>query len=133
MEPNTSLRNCIQLAKEFRTETNQSVRELIDGNRHIENLMGGNFVTEKEFEEEGYLHYIKQRMEANPGVLRNIDFFVFFGSKIDICILKPRHYLMLTNYICKLAKLPMINCCHDTEKCLSRRQIDAFNLNLRKM
>lgn len=127
-----NVRNCINLGQEFRDERDQSVKMLLQGNRHVANLMQCNFVTKEDFEEDGHLHYIKKRLETHSEVFCNIELFCLFGGKIDVCILRPRHYLMLTNYIRQLCDLPMMYCCDNANVCSLRNQIHVYNEQLIK-
>jgi hypothetical protein len=121
--------NCIKLAEYFMTETNQSIKNLLDENQEIENLMAANYVVKSDFEKDGNLHFIKERLEKDKdNLIMNRELFSMFGAKVNICMLKDRHYLTLTNYVLQLCELPMIYCC-DNRKCLLRHQIKSYNLS----
>lgn len=123
--------NCIKLSEQFMSETNQSIRKLIKENIEIEKLISSNFVLKNDFEKDGIYYFIKERLSNDSALIRNTELFSIFGSKINVCMLKHRHYLILTNYIRELSDLPMIYCCNDDKKeCLLRLQIDLYNKRL---
>jgi hypothetical protein len=110
-------------------ETNQSIKNLLDENQEIENLMAANYVIKSDFEKDGNLNFIKIRLENDKdNLITNRELFSMFGAKINICMLKDRHYLTLTNYVLQLCELPLIYCC-DNKKCLLRQQIKQSNLS----
>ena len=133
MGPIRRFKNCINLGEEFRSEKDKSVKMLIQGNRHVAKLMQGNHVKKEDFEEEGYLHYIKERIAKSDKVLRNFELFCFFGAEVDVTILRPRHYLTFSNYIRQMCDLPMIYCCDNATSCPLWKQINVYNENLKKM
>lgn len=118
--------NCIKLSEQFIEENNKTIRKLIDENQEIENLILANFVIKRDFERDGFCFFIKERLAKETSLITNIELFCIFGSKINVCILKPRHYLTLTNYVRELAKLPMIECCNE-KQCILRKQIYFYN------
>jgi hypothetical protein len=123
-------KNCIKLAESFMIETNQTIKNLLDENQEIENLMAANYVVKSDFEKDGSLHFIKERLENDKdNLIMNRELFSMFGAKINICMLKDRHYLTLTNYILQLCDLPMMYCC-DEKKCLLRNQIKTYNVSI---